>query len=318
MVLGLIGTAGAVLPAQVAVAAPVQSAGLTAAINASANYSFTALDNPADLTFNQPLGINDFGVIAGYFGSGTPAATHPNKGYRVAPYSGASFTNENYPGSQQTQVTAINDWGNTVGFYANAAGANFGFLDEDGVITSVSDPYTTSKSAVNQLLGFNNDGVAVGFYNDAKGNPHAYKWDRKTRAFTAIDPFGSPSATATGINDHGTVAGFYAEANGNTAGFILKGTNDTSIEFPGSTVTQIFGINNQGTVVGMYTDDHKQTHGFTYSAGAYKTIDDPNGIGSTVVNGLNNLGTVVGFYTDAKGNTDGFVANPKVAGVPTT
>jgi hypothetical protein len=292
-------------------------AGLTAAINASANYSFTTLDNPADPTFNQLLGINDFGVIAGYFGSGTPAATHPNKGYRVAPYSGASFTNENYPGSQQTQVIAINDWGNTVGFYANTAGANFGFLDEGGVMTSVSDPNTTSKPAVNQLLGINNQGTAVGFYNNAKGNAHAYEWHRKTGAFTAIVPFGTSSATATAINDHGTVAGFYAEANGNTAGFIMKGTNDMSIEFPGSTNTQIFGLNNEGTVVGMYVGAHKQTHGFIYSAGVYKTIDDPDGVGSTLVNGLNNLGTVVGFYTDAKGNTDGFVANPNVAGVPT-
>jgi hypothetical protein len=308
--------AGTVVPAQAVLAAPVQPAAVIA-VNASANYTFTTLDNAADLTFNQLLGINDFGVIAGYFGSGSPASTHPNKGYRVAPYTAASFVNENYPGSQQTQVTAINDWGNTVGFYADAAGDNFGFLDEDGVMTSVSDPATTSKPAVNQLLSLNNNGIAVGFYNDAKGNAHAYEWDRKTGVFTPIDPFGSASATATAINDHGTVAGFYAQANGGTAGFIMNGLSQTSIEFPGSTNTQIFGLNNEGTVVGMYVGAHKQTHGFVYSGGAYKTVNDPDGIGSTVVNGLNNLGALVGFYTDAKGNTDGFVADPHVAGVPT-
>jgi hypothetical protein len=262
------------------------------------------------------LGINDFGVISGYFGSGSPAATHPNKGYQVEPYSGTTFTNENFPGSQQTQVTAVNDWGNSVGFYTNSAGANFGFLDEDGVMTSVSDPATTSNPPVNQLLGINNKGEAVGFHNDAKGNAHPFEWDRKTDQFAAIDPFGSGNASATAINDHGAVAGFYAQANGNTAGFIMQGATFKSIEFPGSTNTQIFGLNDKGEAVGMYVGGHKLTYGFIYSGGVFRTISDPNGIGSTVINGLNNVGEIVGFYTDAKGNTDGFVANVHAVGIP--
>ena len=100
--------------------------------NGSAAYDFMTLGNPIDPTFNQLLGINDFGVIAGYYGSGSPAATHPNRGYQAAPYSANTFTNEDYPGSQQTQVTAINDWGNTVGFYVDSTGASYGFLDEFG------------------------------------------------------------------------------------------------------------------------------------------------------------------------------------------
>lgn len=78
-----------------------------------------------------------------------------------------------------------------------------------------------------------------------------------------------------------------------------------------------FGLSDQGTAVGMYVGAHKLTYGFVYSGGTFKTISDPNGIGSTVVNGLNNLGTIVGFYTDAAGNTDGFVANLHVVGIPT-
>ena len=46
-------------------------------------YSFTTLDNAHDPTFNQLLGINDEGTIAGYFGSGMPG--HPNKGYVLLP-----------------------------------------------------------------------------------------------------------------------------------------------------------------------------------------------------------------------------------------
>ncbi len=49
---------------------------------------FTTLDDQADPTFNQLLGINDEGKIAGYFGSGTPPTVHPNKGYTLNfPYS---------------------------------------------------------------------------------------------------------------------------------------------------------------------------------------------------------------------------------------
>jgi hypothetical protein len=48
-------------------------------------FTFQDVVNVNDPTFNQELGINNSGVIAGYFGSG--AAGHPNKGYIVVkPY----------------------------------------------------------------------------------------------------------------------------------------------------------------------------------------------------------------------------------------
>ena len=80
------------------------------------SYTFTTLNDQADPTFNQLLGINALNVIAGYFGSG--AAGHPNKGYLLnPPYAQASYVNENFPGSAQTQVTGIDDKGNTSGFW---------------------------------------------------------------------------------------------------------------------------------------------------------------------------------------------------------
>ncbi len=45
----------------------------------STKYAFNTLNNQADPTFNQLLGINSHNVISGYFGAGTPG--HPNKGY---------------------------------------------------------------------------------------------------------------------------------------------------------------------------------------------------------------------------------------------
>jgi hypothetical protein len=55
-------------------------------------YSFRTLDNANDVTFNQLLGINDEGVIAGYFGSG--AQGHPT---RTAPTTATSTTSPTTP-----------------------------------------------------------------------------------------------------------------------------------------------------------------------------------------------------------------------------
>src|SRR5215472_3010946 len=46
-------------------------------------YQVLSLNDRKDLTFNQLLGINNNGVIAGYFGSGD--AGKPNKGYVLRP-----------------------------------------------------------------------------------------------------------------------------------------------------------------------------------------------------------------------------------------
>jgi hypothetical protein len=151
---------------------------------AHAGYIFQDVINPSDPTFNQELGINNAGTIAGYFGSGMPNGTpppftsHPNKGYTTtAPYT--SFTNENFPGSFQTQVTGINNGGTTVGFYADSNGAttpNFiGFVDQGGVFTAVKDPSTPSPGpTTNQLLGVNDSDIAAGFFTDAGGNNEGY------------------------------------------------------------------------------------------------------------------------------------------------
>ena len=109
--MGAIAVAGATLAT--AGAAAAQAAPATPAAHQT-SYRITTLDNANDLTFNQLLGINNHGVIAGYFGSG--AQNHPNKGYLLfPPYGQGNYVNENFPGSVQTQVTGLNDRGVTVG-----------------------------------------------------------------------------------------------------------------------------------------------------------------------------------------------------------
>ena len=118
----------------------VAAAALVARPAAALTFTFQDIINTADPTFNQELGINNSGMIAGYFGSG--AAGHPNQGYTtIPPYT--SFTPENFPGSVQTQVTGLNNMGTTVGFWSNSNNgvgldSNFGFTDVGGTFTNVN------------------------------------------------------------------------------------------------------------------------------------------------------------------------------------
>jgi probable HAF family extracellular repeat protein len=272
--------------------------------------AFRTIDDNADPTFNQLLGINDNGRIAGYFGSGADPA-HPNNGYTVSrPYAQANFVNENFPGSAQTQVVGINDHGTRVGFYVDAAGANIGFVHRSGIFTSVINPATPAQGGVNQLLGLNNKGMAAGFYNDAGGAAHGYIYYFHRKVFTPVTlPVMADSVTATGVNDEGDISGFFT-VNKVTSGFVLGEDHSfMMIQLGGGTNTQALGISEDGVVVGSFVDSTGMMHGFVWSDNRVRQIDDPQGAGGTLVNGLNDRGQLVGFYVDNAGNTHGFLAS---------
>jgi hypothetical protein len=277
--------------------------------SSASSRGFQTLNDKQDVTFNQLLGINDHGVIAGYFGSG--ASGHPNKGYTLrAPYGQGNYTDENFPGSVQTQVTAINNLGDTAGFWVDGQGNNFGFIAWNGVFKSYKNP-NTGKGTVNQLLGLNDTGIAVGFYTDAAGVNHAYELNQKNGHFSPIVPPGGNNALATGINDRGDVSGFFTASNGSIVSFLLTGKSFAEFDFPKSTNTTALGVNGSDQIVGAYVDGAKKMHGFLLSSplhnAKWQSIDDPKGVGTTTINGLNDNGQLVGFYVDASGNTDGFL-----------
>jgi hypothetical protein len=279
----------------------------------SANYAFHTVNNNKDLTFNQLLGINNSGLIAGYFGSG--AKGHPNKGYTVAPgYSQANFKSENFPGSAQTQVTGLNNDGITVGFWVDGKGANNGFYYSHKHFHTVNFPTNSNASPqVDQLLGVNDKGVAVGFYTDAKGTNHGFSYNTSTHRFRTITVSGDSNVTVAAVNNENDVAGFATNSAGNTEAFLLRSDGKLyRLNFPGASATQAFGLNDGDEVVGSYTvgtGSTATTDGFVWAPGfGFQTVNDPNGIGSTLINGVNNRGTLVGFYTDASGNTDGLLA----------
>jgi hypothetical protein len=298
----------------------------SASPNTADGYQFSTHDNNAGKTFNQLLGINDEGVIAGYFGSG--AKGQPNQGYELfAPYGQANYEGENFPGSKQTQVTGLNDNGVTVGFWssqnkASMVNDNFGFYEIAGQFYPVSFPTgNNAKPVMDQLLGVNDHDVAVGFYTNAQGNNRGYEYDILTHTFTRVlvpgAPAGEagPSLTAAAINNDGDVAGFYARSSSLTDAFLLMADGKfITLAVPGASMTQAFGVNDHDEVVGAYTvgsGNSAVTHGFTWQPGrGFTTVDDPHGKGTTTINGVNDAGDLVGFYTGSAGNTDGFLATP--------
>ena len=285
---------------------------------AQAGFVFQDIVNTNDVTFNQELGINSAGMIAGYFGSG--AAGHPNKGYTVAPpYAQANFINENFLASVQTQVTGLNNIGTTVGFWSNinmgvGMDSNFGFTDVGGVFTNVNNPNTATTAPVfNQLLGINNSNVAVGFYTDAGGVTHGYTYTIGAASpFSADinDPLAVGNTTAAGINNAGEIAGFYVDAGGVTHGFVDNGGVFTTIDPTGSMSTMLLGINDNGLAVGTYIDAANVMHGLLYDLNnnTFQNVDDPFGIGATTINGINDLDQLVGFYVNGDDNTIGLLA----------
>lgn len=285
---------------------------------AIADLTFQNVVNNGDPTFNQELGINNSGLITGYFGSG--AAGRPNQGYTtVPPYN--SFTAENFPASVQTQVTGLNNIGTTVGFWSDTnlgvgLDNNFGFVDIGGSFTNVNNPGTaTAPPVFNQLLGVNDSNVAVGFYTDAAGVTHGYTYNIGAKTFSANidDPNANGSTTAAAINNAGEIAGFYTNAAGNAVGFLDNGGTFESVFGPvGAVDTSLTGLNNVGEAVGFDMDGAGNTHGIICNTTtlACVQVDDPNGINATTFNGVNDKGQIVGFYTNADTNVIGLVANP--------
>ena len=272
------------------------------------SYKFQTIDDPIDPTFNQLLGINDAGTISGYYGAGTQG--HPNQGYTVIPpYDKASFTPENVPGSVQTQVTCIDNLGNTGGFWIDAAGVTRGFIEWNGVFTT----YAHLRSQNTQILGLNNAGTAVGFYIGTNGKSHGFTMDQATGQFKPVNPPSAIDVQATAINSVGDVVGFYLPSPSQGIGFIEKNGVFSTFTYPKAVATAVFGVNDHDSIVGAYFDQAGLNHGFLLesplSHAKFTTIDKPES-GGTWLNGINNNAQMVGFYLDKANNTHGVLVTP--------
>jgi hypothetical protein len=300
---------------------------------AQSSQSFFVLNNPGDPAFNQLLGINDGRVIVGYFGDG---AVIRNNGYVLVPknhYSVENFTNLPSPDfASQTQAIGINtkSFPDIVGFYTdNATGFTHGFLDSNGVQSTIDDPAGSPPNVAapaQNLLGINNLDKAAGFWTDNAGHEHGFVVKLNTQSlssstFIEIPPTTFPGAVATQASDitnNDLVCGFWTDAKGNNHGFIgflgqKFSSFDVSINGIAAASTSPFGCNDNGEIVGSFINKAGKVHGFIFLAGTFFRFDAPGssqkpafGVMGTLINGVNDRGDIVGFFSDGT-NVNGFV-----------
>ena len=152
----------------------------------------------------QAGGINNYGHVVG-----TVVVNGQAHGFL---YVDGVYTTFDVPGATGTSAWSINDAGEIVGY--SSAG---GFLDKDGVFTSINDPHGGSST---QAYGINNRGQIVGTFFDATGQ-HGFVDEHGI--FTTIDVPGSSATSIMRINDASEIVGIYT-AGGELYGFIGRPT----------------------------------------------------------------------------------------------
>ena len=297
---------------------PVQTAGSlddVRKINPNVeDFTYQTINDPNDPT-TEILGINNLGKIVGYYGDGT--ASNPEIGFdAVSPYAAKNFHKQTYPQSINTEITAVNNTRAIAGWYQTSKKWIFGAILWEGIWQNYKDSHLRgSPTQLTEIYGLNDDGLAVGYYQDSSGVNHAFELDETTDKFHGLFPPNAKSSVATGISGKGDIVGWLTTSSGATLGFLLKGAHYTEFAYPGAVSTQPWSVNWQDDIVGQYQDASGNTHGFILinplTSQSWQRIDEPNATGETVVTSVNDHHTMVGFYQDSQGNIDGFLATLK-------
>ena len=215
------------------------------------------------------------------------------------------FKTVDYPGATQTIVFAINDLGQAVGQYTDAAKVTHAFEVQSGHFTTLDSAGVLGQSASSHAYSLNNVGNIAGSYADASNVLHGVVLHGST-VLPVQYPNGLPTE-AYGVNDWGQVIGVYYTTDGNLHAFehsIFTGSY-VSTDVPGSLTTVPLSINDRGETVGYYLTVAGTTgQGYIREPdGSFKTYDVPGALpNSTFLISTNNLDTWVGGDTDAAGN----------------
>jgi len=181
---------------------------------------FTTLNTfgPASgFSFSGPLSINDRGEVLWQVSnsSGGPGSTHAALEERHV------FTLIDVPGAVgDTAPGGLNNFGQIVGSYGISASGGYkhGFLDTNGVFTTIDDP-NTGPAGFTNAFGINDWGQVVGTYCDSAGACHGFL--DTNGHFATIDAPGSVGGTlVTGINDEDQLLEFSSDAAGNSHAFL--------------------------------------------------------------------------------------------------
>jgi len=195
----------------------------------------------------------------------------------------------------------INNRGQIVGAFQDAAGATHGFLLKGKKYATLDPPGAIYTSA----NGISDVGVVVGFYYTADGLEHGFSY--QNGQYTTLDFPGALNTSANGINNEGQIVGDYFDDSGIDHGFSFGNGSYQTVNAPGGVNTALYDVNDSGLMIGItYTDSSSPQFGFLRLDGHYTGTQFPGAL-FTVPTGLSNLGDFVGYFANADGNETGFI-----------
>lgn len=241
-------------------------------------------------------GINNTGIIAGYYGLTTKTSFTLQNGL---------FSFFSVPGASSTEVAGINDAGQAFGYYSQSGAPSPGFIYDGQTFTTVEYPGVVA-TIVTAVL---NNGLVVGYWN----NPP----DLEGFTFngTQYTPFVAPGkgvngTTTGGANNLGDLVGTATRLNvaGSSGYFFSKG-KFTILNLPGALSTEAHAINDNRVIVGNFSDANTLYDCYYWQNGTFVTFGVPHAE-ETVCTGINNAGVIVGYYRDGNYVFHGFMTSP--------
>jgi uncharacterized membrane protein len=190
-------------------------------------------------------------VVGGWVGR--DAAVNPVTG-ETGPVHGFVWKNGRYTkfdvsGATTTAPYEINNRGQIVGNYADADGAQHGFLMRGGWVTTIDHPRAAQAPNMTgtRVVGIDDRGRLVGSYGDEAGLIHAWKWEHGR--FTDLEPPGGLQAEASEIDNRGRIVGRYVDSTPKLRSFMLYRGRYTRLDAPGRCDTAAVGLNDRGQIV---------------------------------------------------------------------
>jgi probable HAF family extracellular repeat protein len=137
-----------------------------------------------------------------------------------------------------TIANSINANGQIVGYYQDSNHVQHGFLDNNGIYTTIDPPGSVGTIAT----AINSGGQIVGVYDPVGGGPPLGFLDNNG-IYTTIDPPGSKQFVDAdlSINKTGQIVGTYRDGNGVDHGFLYSKGAYTTLNYPGALDTYAQG-----------------------------------------------------------------------------
>lgn len=276
---------------------------------AAAQTGLVQIDVPGSLS-TTATGINNLNQIVGWYITLNSSGT----GFEE---SGGTFMNLNInvPAGSYSQPLAINDTGSIVGVFGGSSGPE-GFLLNGARYSAITGPAGSIQS---EATGIDNGGDIAGWYINASSVTQGFLLNGSTGTYSTIAVPGATATEITGINSAGGLVAGIADLSTGESGFLYDYGSSSpqyfSFNLPVALSINSMSINDLGDIACTYADVNGLSHGCLSNGVTFTTVDDPHGIGTTVLSGINDSGQFVGSYMDAAGVTHGITTPEPSAAV---